>query len=403
MGKLVNLRHLEIEDTSLKFLPQGIGRMSSLSSLSKFIVGGGCKIEELKNLNLLQRKLEIVNLERVTNKDEAKEAELKNKQYLRDLQLSFEWNDSSEMSEIERIEGVLEGLEPHGNLNELRIESYIDHKFPIWMTKGTTLSNLRVLVVNQCNCVQLHFLESLEKLEIRSMPKVKLIGCEFLGIDSSDGVDRLFPKLESLKFEGMFDLEEWDLKMKNVMPRLKHLTVTGCPKLKQIPTLGNLEVLKTLEISGISSFECIDEELMGVSNGESIPTVVFLKLQKLGLHNCYILKSVPECIMSSSAIRDLNISACPLLMWTQSCLSPLLETLRLFNDAGLAQLKSLQRLHIRFCKKLECLPEELQHLTSLQELEISSCDILGPRCQKGGEEWNIISHIPNIQVDQKKI
>ncbi|KAF6164875.1 hypothetical protein GIB67_017078 [Kingdonia uniflora] len=90
MGKLVNLRHLGIKYTDkLEFLPQGIGRMRSLRTLSKFIVGGGWNIGELKNLKLHQRKLEIMNLEKVTNKDEAMEAQLKNESYLRDLQLFF--------------------------------------------------------------------------------------------------------------------------------------------------------------------------------------------------------------------------------------------------------------------------------------------------------------------------
>ncbi|KAF6149230.1 hypothetical protein GIB67_026086 [Kingdonia uniflora] len=119
--------------------------------------------------------------------------------------------------------------------------------------------------------------ESLEELKILSMPKVKRIVCEFLGIDSSDGVERSFPNLETLRFGWMDNLEEWDLSIKDVMLRLQHLTVTSCPMLKQIPTLGNLEVLETLEISGISSFECIGGELLGISNGkdggESIPTI----------------------------------------------------------------------------------------------------------------------------------
>ncbi|KAF6153596.1 hypothetical protein GIB67_027463 [Kingdonia uniflora] len=110
------------------------------------------------------------------------------------------------------------------------------------------------------------------------MLKLKRIGCEFLGIDSSE---RSFPKLKSLTFGWMDNLEEWDLSMKDVMPRLKHLTVRNCRKLKRIPPLGNLELLETLEISGISSFECISGKSLGISNGESIPTVVFPKLKKL--------------------------------------------------------------------------------------------------------------------------
>ncbi|KAF6141487.1 hypothetical protein GIB67_000868, partial [Kingdonia uniflora] len=44
------------------------------------------------------------------------------------------------------------------------------------------------------------------------------------------------------------------------------------------------------------------------------------------------------------------------------------------------------------------------NLTLLQGLDISECPILGPRCLKEvGEDWNIISHIPNIHINNKKI
>ncbi|KAF6170433.1 hypothetical protein GIB67_014363 [Kingdonia uniflora] len=380
MGKLVNLRHLGIKYTSsLKFLPQGIGSMRSLRSLTKFIVGGGCDIGDLKNLNLHQRELEIEKLERVTNKDEAMEAELKNDEYLRHLRLSFEWNDSFETSEVERIEGVLEGLEPHGNLNELTIKSYIGSKFPRWMMNGTFLFNLRILIVDQCNCVQLPFLESLEILIRNRMPKVKRVGSEFLGIDSSDGVDMSISKLEILRFDTMDNLEEWDLNMKDVMPRLKDLFVHNCQKLKRIPALRNLEFLETLGISGIGG------ELLGISNGkdggESIPTVVFPRLKKLyfmdlnewevwemttkkeitimpylvelEFYDCSKLKTLPECIMCSSTIRELTIWNYPKL-WTLEKL-PASSTLKILSMScedcvtlpqGLTQLKSLEKLSI---------------------------------------------------------
>ncbi|KAF6170397.1 hypothetical protein GIB67_014327 [Kingdonia uniflora] len=329
--------------------------MRSLKSLTKFIVGGGCKIGDLKNLNLHQRELEIQRLERVTNKDEAMEAELKNDEYLRDLELSFEWNDSFGTSEVERIEGVLEGLEPHGNLNELTIKSYIGSKFPRWMMSGTVLSNLLVLVVNQCNCVQLPFLESLEKLFIDNMPKMKRIGSEFFGIYSSDGVDRSFPKLKKLWFIDLNEWEVWEMTTRNeitIMPSLVDLEFYDCPK----------------------------------------------------------LKSLPECIMSSSTIRELTIINCPKL-WTLEKL-PASSTLKILTigckdcvtlPQGLAQLKSLERLIIRNSEKVECIPQELRHLTSLQELAINNCDILGPRCQREGEDWKIISHIPNIKINYRKI
>ncbi|KAF6148809.1 hypothetical protein GIB67_038142 [Kingdonia uniflora] len=66
---------------------------------------------------------------------------------------------------------------------------------------------------------------------------------------------------------------------------------------------------------------------------------------------------------------------------------------------GLSQLKALQTLKVFHCNNLTCIPVELQHVSSLQELYITRCSILGPRCEKDvGEDWSIISHILNIYI-----
>ena len=58
LGKLINLRHLIFEFIYL-MCPKGIGRLSSLRTLTQFSIGGcrdneGCKLGELKILNHLQ-------------------------------------------------------------------------------------------------------------------------------------------------------------------------------------------------------------------------------------------------------------------------------------------------------------------------------------------------------------
>ncbi|KAF6148797.1 hypothetical protein GIB67_038130 [Kingdonia uniflora] len=66
---------------------------------------------------------------------------------------------------------------------------------------------------------------------------------------------------------------------------------------------------------------------------------------------------------------------------------------------GLSQLKALQALGVVDCNSLMCIPDELRHVTSLRDLAIGSCSILGPRCEKDvGKDWSIISHIPNIYI-----
>jgi hypothetical protein len=45
------------------------------------------------------------------------------------------------------------------------------------------------------------------------------------------------------------------------------------------------------------------------------------------------------------------------------------------------------------------MPEWIKGLTALQRLEIHSCPHLERRCKRGtGEDWHIISHIPDPQI-----
>ncbi|KAF6139634.1 hypothetical protein GIB67_033638 [Kingdonia uniflora] len=156
-------------------------------------------------------------------------------------------------------------------------------------------------------------------------------------------------------------------------------------------------------------------------------------LQELSIWNCPMLKSLPCQILSSSSLREMAIESCPHL--EVSYLPPFLEKLELSHDAGslsislpiqnglhsnlksllifysphstlpqdLSQLNALQTLHVYYCESLTCMSNELQHLTSLQKLIIYGCPIWVPRCEKEvGEDWSIISHIPNISLSEEE-
>ncbi|KAF2319631.1 hypothetical protein GH714_017709 [Hevea brasiliensis] len=66
-------------------------------------------------------------------------------------------------------------------------------------------------------------------------------------------------------------------------------------------------------------------------------------------------------------------------------------------------LSKLKQLKISDCPRLTSLPQEMRSLASLRELIIERCPLLSKRCaNKKGEDWPFISHIPNIEVDDKK-
>ncbi|KAL0009141.1 hypothetical protein SO802_010643 [Lithocarpus litseifolius] len=223
MGKLIKLRHLLINNCYklIEPFPKGIGRLSSLRTLEKFIIGGinnigECKLGELKNLVHLKGSLVIEGLENVTNVQEAENAQLKNKIHLRELSLWFGRPYENRRGENDEL--VLNAFEPHPELESLWIYGYGGTGYPNWVMSLTILKKLELQswtkvellppLGNQC------FLESLVIEGAKSMKKV---GIEFLGIESNRKKDEekgststSFPNLDSLIFEDMKEWEEWD-------------------------------------------------------------------------------------------------------------------------------------------------------------------------------------------------
>ncbi|KAF2319472.1 hypothetical protein GH714_016140 [Hevea brasiliensis] len=131
--RLVNLKHLGIWGcVSLTHMPPGIGQLTSLEYLAKFMLAkdngvskhsGG--LVELRYLNNLRRHLEISNLQYVKNPaSEFEAAHLKEKKLLQSLSLSWKLGCPHDDSnggpdDVENDEEMsLEELRPHLNLRE---------------------------------------------------------------------------------------------------------------------------------------------------------------------------------------------------------------------------------------------------------------------------------------------
>ncbi|KAL5984718.1 hypothetical protein ACLOJK_041340, partial [Asimina triloba] len=426
MGEMVKLRYVEIEETrSLEYLPKGMGRMTGLKSLSKFIVGGegGCEINELRRLNCLQGSLEIKHLERVSSREEAATAELRNKPNLHRLVLEMssdgdeESSDSGEESsdrgeeagrddaETERMDSVLEGLRPHANLEELRLEcSRHNSKLPSWMEESS-LSKLTRLEIHgsviqreQNNLPGLGQLPALKHLKIANVG-LKKVGRElYYGNLSNDvvggGGREAFAKLEELVLKEMSELEEWELMSEfdadvRIMPSLAILRFENCPKLVGLPDHFANAPLTKLVICGChrlkwrgcsSSFSHLEEFTLDDSSeflSNRLPHLPNLKefrikrirnealpnggweqlvaLRELEIDACFELKSLPEGLTQLQSLENLEIFGCDKV--------PLLAE-------GLGQLKKLQSLRIHDVEVLTCLPDSLGQLESLESLEI---------------------------------
>ncbi|KAF2296377.1 hypothetical protein GH714_037637 [Hevea brasiliensis] len=266
-----NIEELPSSISKLKHLrddhmPSMVGRLTCLETLPLFVVGPnrGGSIQELECLNQLSGKLEINHLEEVSDKEEAKKSNLQKKTKIKALR--FTWSDGREITSND--EEVLEGLEPHPNIEIIEINNYLGEKFPSWLlmmkipSDGDSFSvfdNLVEVRLYGCKwCEELPKLAHLCRLKVllmHGMDRIRCIGNEFYGIDdgsTSNGV-RPFPALKDLYFGSMKSLVEWKAPPVDeggetvVFSCLEVLAIRKCPRLTKIP-LSNRSSLVRLEI-----------------------------------------------------------------------------------------------------------------------------------------------------------
>ncbi|XP_031263396.1 putative disease resistance RPP13-like protein 1 [Pistacia vera] len=252
MRHLTNLWHLDIKGaTSLKGMPPGMKELINLRMLSNFIVvkGKNFNLNDLRNLRFLQRELHISRLENVSHQNQIREPVLKN---MKDLEiLLLEWGSQSDGSLNEEVERhVLEMLKPHSNLKELEIKCYGGACFPSWLGDSSSLSNVTVLKLENCNnCGSLPsiwMLSSLKDLTIKGMKRLEKIDFKML-----------FKSLEVLHFENLQEWQCWNTKRENddveIFPLLRELSIVKCPKLagelpNSLPSLERLFIQKCSDL-----------------------------------------------------------------------------------------------------------------------------------------------------------
>ncbi|KAK8928370.1 putative disease resistance protein RGA3 [Platanthera zijinensis] len=153
--------------------------------------------------------------------------------HLRYLDLSRTLLDSFPpcISTLHNLKDVLQNLQPHNNLKELKIQCYVGRSFPHWIL---SLSNLARLTLRCCKCEKLPALGQLPQLEylhLIELPLIKQLGSDFYG-----GLDS-FPVLKELELYDMAELEEWcNVGEEQFLPCLHTLSLVDCPKLKELPS-----------------------------------------------------------------------------------------------------------------------------------------------------------------------
>ncbi|XP_050882273.1 putative disease resistance protein At3g14460 isoform X1 [Lathyrus oleraceus] len=433
MGKLINLRHLDVSNTALRDMPAQIAKLENLHTLSDFVVSkhkSGLNIAKLGKLLHLHGKLSISHLQNVNHPFEVDRANIKMKEQIDELVL--EWDCGSTFLHSQSQSVVLEKLRPSTNLKSLTIKGYGGISFPNWLG-DFSFSNMVYLRISNCNdCLwlpPLGQLSNLKELIIEGMQSVETIGIEFYGSGGSSF--QPFPSLEILHFENMQEWEEWDLigGTTTTFPSLKTLSLSKCPKLivgniiDKFPSLTELELSECLLlVQSMPLSDHVFRQLMfplnslqqltidGIPSSMSFPTDGLPKtLKLLIISNCENLEFLPhDYLHNYTLLEELKISySCnsmisftlgtlPVLksLFIEGCIN--LKSILIAEDKSEKSLSFLRSIKIWDCNKLESfspgelatpnllyialwkceklhsLPEAMNSLASLQEMEIDN-------------------------------
>ncbi|GAU24589.1 hypothetical protein TSUD_289500 [Trifolium subterraneum] len=315
----------------------------------------------LAELHTLQLggKLHIKCLENVANESDARRANLIGKKELSHLYLSWS-GDANSQGTGTSAEQVLEALEPHTNLKYFGMKGYKGIKIPNWMRNTSILEGLVEVILYKCrNCDRLPPLGKLPCLTTLYVSGMRDV--KYIDDDLYEGATKkAFPSLKKMSLHDLPNLERV-LKAEGVemLSQLSDLSIERIPKLA-FPSLPSVE---TLRASGNTkdlseSLSERDSNNDGASFLKGIAASMH-NLKKLVIENFYELKVLPNELNSLSSLQELYISGCFKLESLPECV--------------LQGLSSLQVLRFLFCSSLKSLPAGMKGLTCLESLGFTLC------------------------------
>ncbi|XP_058721748.1 putative disease resistance protein At3g14460 isoform X2 [Vicia villosa] len=432
MGKLINLRHLDVSNTALWEMPVQIAKLENLHTLSDFVVSkhnGGLNIADLGKLPHLRGKLSISQLQNVNDSFEVDQANIKMKEQINELAMEWDCGSTYLDSQIQSV--VLEKLRPSTNLKSLTIKGYGGINFPNWL--GDFLfSNMVCLRISNCNdCLwlpPLGQLDNLKELIIEGMQSVETIGIEFYGSVGSSF--QPFPSLQILHFLNMQEWKEWDLigGTTTTFPNLKTLSLRKCPKLivgnitEIFSFLTELELRECpLLVQSISLSDHVFGQLMfplyslqqltidDFPSLMSFPTDGLPKtLKLLIISNCENLEFLPhDNLHNYTSLEELKIShSCnsmisfplgtlPVLksLFIEGCKN--LKSILIAEDGSEKSLSFLRSIKIWDCNELDSFPSGGLKTPNLVYIALWKCEKL-PSLP---EAMNSLSGLHEMEID----
>ncbi|CAD6258550.1 unnamed protein product [Miscanthus lutarioriparius] len=319
------------------------------------------------------------------------------------------------MPSLESISGG-----PFPSLVKLKMD-YLPFLGEVWMVPETTMpdvedgggcynltphlgqvqvgSCLTELEINHCPKLEVmpHLPPSLQRLILQGSEQVLQSPGQCQGSSSSPSFNKL-KKLQLWNVTGLGSGHGWELLQH--MAALESLEIIFFSGVQtEVPeSLWSLTSLRSLKVYGWSNIRMLPESLGKLRS-----------LQELSIEICRNLISLPQSMGKLTSLQLLKIGWCKALHQLPDCLGELcsLRKLEINYLRGLTCLPqsicrlttSLQELRIHDCPGIKSLPEGIKDLTALKQLMIFDCPDLERRCKIGtGEDWHLISHIPDVSI-----
>ncbi|CDP15890.1 unnamed protein product [Coffea canephora] len=206
------------------------------------------------------------------------------------------------------------------------------------------------------------------------------------------------PCLESLEMVSLHNVkrigaEFYDGKPVTLFPKLSSFALCGMKSLEEWSDAMVFPNLRDLRISGLPKLAVLPdmENLTSVTElriweCRSLACLRNLNsltsLESLSIDDCPALLDASLDMKNPQSLRELTISGCDKL-----------------NPSLSNNLVSLEHLELRGWPKITSLPDQIQHLSNLRTLLLCNCPLLAERCTKGsGAEWPKIAHIPQVDI-----
>ncbi|XP_019052055.1 PREDICTED: putative disease resistance protein RGA3 [Nelumbo nucifera] len=270
------------------------------------------------------------------------------------------------------------------------------------------LTNLRGLlaITNLENTSSAKRAQDAKLEDKQNIQRLDLEWCRTFGSNTNDDVPdddvleelQPHPNLKGLQISNFWGSRypRWIREIDSFLPNLVGISLHGCLRWDNVPTLGHLKLLKILDLHqmkfrriqfhGVSSS---NTGSVGGGDNEATTNTLFPSLKNLWLTDMPMLRQWMEastCSSSFPCLEKLIIKKCPMFTVTPNCLLPSLKILRiescnarLLNEGSFAaNLTSLTSLQISECENLTVLQEWLlmNNKNSLRHLTITKCRML---------------------------